>query len=52
MSALNEQFGVRRGVCLATGLVGIWKFIARRTLSEPPPKRQVAGHQRQADSTA
>jgi len=41
-TAYNERFGVSRGVCLADSVVVIWKFTARRTLSDPPPERQAA----------
>ena len=43
MPALNERFGVSRGVCFADSVVVIWKLTARHSLSETPPERQAAG---------
>ena len=43
MPAPNERFGIRRSVRFADSSVEIWKFIARRNLSEPRFERQAAG---------
>ena len=52
-NASVQQAVWRQSGCLfADTLVVIWKFTARRTLSEPPPERQAAGRCVQAGDSA
>ena len=52
MHSLQQAVWRQSGCLFADTLVVIWKFTARRNLSEPPPERQAAGRYRQAaDST-
>ena len=43
MPAANERVWRQSGYLLADTLVVIWKFTARRNLSETPPERKAAG---------
>ena len=52
MHCLQRAVWHQSGCLLADNLVVIWKFTARRTLSEPPPERQAARRCTQAGDSA